>query len=243
MEQKMHFVGIDVAKARVDVAVRPGGDIWSNENDEADIEELVVRLQTLGPAAVVPEATGGLEVPLVSALAAAALPVVVVNPRQVRDFANANGRSSTGSLGQDRRPGWPGIGPFRRGSASAGAAVTGRRYSGTQRHNHASQPDDDHAGGGEEPPGPGHLLGTSQHPGPHYLVGAGAQGPGQRSATDPPPESGMAREGRSAALGPRSWGTAVTVALGVSARVGHAEPQADRRLGRRGSHQPGHRSG
>ena len=91
MEQRVNYVGIDVAKARVDVAVRPGGDIWSNENDEAGIEELVVRLQTLGPAAVVLEATGGLEVPLMSALAAAALPVVVVNPRQVRDFAKATG--------------------------------------------------------------------------------------------------------------------------------------------------------
>ena len=91
MEQKLNYVGIDVAKARVNVAVRPGGDIWSNENDEAGIEELVVRLHTLGPTAVVLEATGGLEVPLVSALAAAALPVVVVNPRQVRDFAKAVG--------------------------------------------------------------------------------------------------------------------------------------------------------
>ena len=52
----------------------------------------MVRLQTLGPAAVVLEATGGLEVPLASALAAAALPVAVVNPRQVRDFARATGR-------------------------------------------------------------------------------------------------------------------------------------------------------
>ena len=64
----------------MDLAVRPGGGIWSNDCDEADIVELVVRLQTLGPAAVVLEATVGLEVPLVSALAAA-LPVVVVNPR------------------------------------------------------------------------------------------------------------------------------------------------------------------
>ena len=86
------YLGIDVAKARVDVAVRPSGDIWSDDYDEAGIEGLVVRLQTLGPAAVVLEATGGLEVPLVSALAAAALPVVVVNPRQVRDFAKATGR-------------------------------------------------------------------------------------------------------------------------------------------------------
>ena len=91
MEQKLNYVGIDVAKARVDVAVRPGGDYWSNDYDEAGIAGLVVRLQTLAPAAVVLEATGGLEVPLVSALAAAALPVVVVNPRQVRDFAKATG--------------------------------------------------------------------------------------------------------------------------------------------------------
>ena len=86
------YVGIDVAKARVDVAVRPSGNIWSEDYDEAGIEGLVVRLQTLGPAAVVLEATGGLEVPLASALAAAALPVAVVNPRQVRDFAKATGR-------------------------------------------------------------------------------------------------------------------------------------------------------
>ena len=92
MKEELSYVGIDVAKARVDVAVRPSGDIWSEDYDEAGIEGLVVRLQTLGPAAVVLEATGGLEVPLASALAAAALPVAVVNPRQVRDFAKATGR-------------------------------------------------------------------------------------------------------------------------------------------------------
>ena len=88
MEQEPTFVGIDVAKARVDVAVRPGGDIWSVDYDEAGVAGLVDRLQALGPAAVVLEATGGLEVPLASA----GLPVVVVNPRQVRDFAKATGR-------------------------------------------------------------------------------------------------------------------------------------------------------
>ena len=92
MEQELTFVGIDVAKARVDVAVRPSGDIWSAEYDETGVAGLVDRLQALGPTAVVLEATGGLEVPLASALAAAALPVVVVNPRQVRDFAKATGR-------------------------------------------------------------------------------------------------------------------------------------------------------
>ena len=92
MEQELTFVGIDVAKARVDVAVRPSGDIWSADYDETGVAGLVDRLQALGATAVVLEATGGLEVPLASALAAAALPVVVVNPRQVRDFAKATGR-------------------------------------------------------------------------------------------------------------------------------------------------------
>ena len=92
MKEEPSYVGIDVAKARVDVAVRPSGDVWSIDYDDTGIEGLVVRLQTLAPAAVVLEATGGLEVPLVSALAAAALPVAVVNPRQVRDFAKATGR-------------------------------------------------------------------------------------------------------------------------------------------------------
>ena len=92
MEQESIYVGIDVAKDRVDVAVRPSGELWSEDYDEPGIVGLVVRLQTLEPAAVVLEATGGLEVPLASALAAAALPVAVVNPRQVRDFAKATGR-------------------------------------------------------------------------------------------------------------------------------------------------------
>ena len=92
MEQEPIYVGIDVAKARVDVAVRPSGDIWSVDYDETGVAGLVDRLQAMGPAAVLLEATGGLEVPLASALAAAALPVVVVNPRQVRNFAKATGR-------------------------------------------------------------------------------------------------------------------------------------------------------
>ena len=92
MKQKETYVGIDVAKARVDVAIRPDGDVGSVDYDESGVRELVSVLETLEPAAVLLEATGGLEVPLVSALAAAALPVVVVNPRQVRDFARATGK-------------------------------------------------------------------------------------------------------------------------------------------------------
>jgi transposase len=85
------FVGIDVSKAQLDVAVRPSGETWTVAHDEAGLSALVARLRGLAPALIVVEATGGWEVALVGALATAALPVVVVNPRQVRDFARSTG--------------------------------------------------------------------------------------------------------------------------------------------------------
>jgi transposase len=88
-------VGIDVAKAHLDVAVRPAGDPWRVANDEAGVAALVARLAPLAPALVVLEATGGLERLAAAALAAAGLPVAVVNPRQVRDFAKAVGQLAT----------------------------------------------------------------------------------------------------------------------------------------------------
>jgi len=86
------FVGIDVAKATLDIAVRPGGERWSVSNDEAGIGAVVARLQPLAPALIVLEATGGFETATVAAVAAAGLAVVVANPRQVRDFARATGQ-------------------------------------------------------------------------------------------------------------------------------------------------------
>lgn len=85
------YIGIDVAKAHLDLAIRPSDERWSSAVEEPDLSRLVARLQTLAPTLIVLEATGGYEVPIVSALAAAGLPVVVVNPRQVRDFAKALG--------------------------------------------------------------------------------------------------------------------------------------------------------
>jgi transposase len=85
-------VGIDVAKARLDVAFAPAGEPWQAANDEPGIADLVARLRASAPELIVLEATGGLEVPLAAALAAAGLPVAVVNPRQVRDFAKAVGQ-------------------------------------------------------------------------------------------------------------------------------------------------------
>lgn len=86
------YVGIDVSKASLDVAVRPTDERWRAANDEGGIERISSRLGELQPVLIVLEATGGLEVPLASALACAKQPVAVVNPRQVRDFARATGK-------------------------------------------------------------------------------------------------------------------------------------------------------
>lgn len=86
------FVGIDVAKAELVVSVLPGAERFTVENDEAGVRALVQRIAASRPQLIVLEATGGYELLAVAALAAAALPVVVVNPRQVRDFAKATGQ-------------------------------------------------------------------------------------------------------------------------------------------------------
>jgi transposase len=86
------FVGIDVSKATLDVAVAPTGETWSVPNAADGIQQLVQRLRELSPKLVVLEATGGLERRAVAAIAGAGLPVAAVNPRQVRDFAKAMGR-------------------------------------------------------------------------------------------------------------------------------------------------------
>lgn len=86
------FVGIDVAKAELEFFILPEGIGGTVTNTEAGIAELCARLQALAPRAVVVEATGGWEIPVVAALAEARLPVVVINPRQARSFAKALGR-------------------------------------------------------------------------------------------------------------------------------------------------------
>ncbi len=99
MEAEGIFVGIDVAKVQVDVAARPTDDRWTVSNDDAGISQLASRLKDLEPTLALLEASGGLELPLVAALATEEIPVVVVNPRQVRDFARATGKlAKTDSL-------------------------------------------------------------------------------------------------------------------------------------------------
>lgn len=86
------FVGIDVAKAELVVALRPSGDSWAVPNTDAGHREVLTRLTPVAPTLIIVEATGGYELDLVAALGAAGQPVVVVNPRQVRDFAKATGQ-------------------------------------------------------------------------------------------------------------------------------------------------------
>ena len=92
MEDSRIFVGIDVSKDRLDVADRPAGEVWQVSYDSRGISDLVERLGELSPYLVVLEATGGLELTLTGELAAVGLPVAVVNPRHVRDFARAAGK-------------------------------------------------------------------------------------------------------------------------------------------------------
>ena len=134
MEQEAIYAGVDVSKARMDVAVRPADDGWTVSNDDAGIRQLVSRLKTLKPAMVVLEATGGLELPLVAALAVDELPVVVVNPRQVRDFARATGKlAKTDTLdamvlahfGEAVRPA---VRPLRDAETQALSSLTTRRH-------------------------------------------------------------------------------------------------------------------
>lgn len=83
------FIGIDVSKRTLDLATRTSGEHWQVANNDDGIAASVKRLKELSPTLIVMEATGGLEIRLAAALGAAGLPVAVVNPRQVRDFAKA----------------------------------------------------------------------------------------------------------------------------------------------------------
>ncbi|WP_045233726.1 IS110 family transposase [Deinococcus pimensis] len=86
------FIGVDVSKHRLDFAVRPTGEIDAEANNPDGVLRLAQRLAELRPDLVVVEATGGYEQSLVIALAELHLPIVVANPRQVRDFAKATGQ-------------------------------------------------------------------------------------------------------------------------------------------------------
>jgi len=86
------FVGIDVSKSTLDVSIEPIEQILHVAYDEAGIKQIVVQLKEISPTLIVMEATGGLEIRIATELASQGLPVAIINPRQVRDFAKATGQ-------------------------------------------------------------------------------------------------------------------------------------------------------
>ncbi|MBS1789109.1 MAG: transposase [Acidobacteria bacterium] len=89
---KITAIGVDVAKDHLDIHVRPTGESWCVVHRSEQFPALIARLKDLAPERIIVEATGGLETLLATQLAAAGLPVVVINPRQARDFAKATGQ-------------------------------------------------------------------------------------------------------------------------------------------------------
>ncbi|MFO1114208.1 MAG: IS110 family transposase [Beijerinckiaceae bacterium] len=87
-----HYIGIDVSKDRLDVHAHPSGEAFAVARNGEGLAQLVVRLQAIAPALIAVEATGGFETVVAASLASAALPVVVVNPAQVRHYAQALGK-------------------------------------------------------------------------------------------------------------------------------------------------------
>ncbi len=174
------FVGIDVSKTRWDVDVRPQGETFAVAADETGMQELVTRVRGLAPRLVVLEATGGYEVPVAAGLASGGVPVAVVNPRQVRDFARATGRvAKTDGLdaqvlalfGEAVRP------PVRALPDEQAQVLGGARGS--------AAPVSGDAGGREQSAaaGAGPPRAAADH-GPSGVVAGGLAGAGARSAGD-----------------------------------------------------------
>jgi transposase len=124
MEGKMGgqevYVEVDVSKERLDLGVRSSAECFSEANDKQAVGRLVKRLKGLNCARVVVEATGGYETVMVAALCADGVPVVVVNPRWVRDFAK-----SIGWLEKDRPHRCQAAGAVRRACRAQGTATAG----------------------------------------------------------------------------------------------------------------------
>jgi transposase len=133
MEAQGVAVGIDVSKAEFAIAIHPSGERWTSQTTSDGIDDVVRRLLSVGPTVIVVEATGGYERALVAACAAALLPVAVVNPRHVRAFAQALGRTAkTDAIDADVLALFgarvqPAVRPIPDAATQAFAALVGRR--------------------------------------------------------------------------------------------------------------------
>ena len=233
MSSEPRFVGIDVSKAHLDVAVRPTGTSWALPYDETGIDGLIPQIVDLEPALVLLEATGGLEVPLVAALAAAALPVVVVNPRQVRDFAKATGTLAktdtldAGVLAHFADAVRPEVRPLKDAETQVLNSLTARRHQVmtmlVSEKNRLGT-----AIGAVSPRIEAYIAWLEQE----------LSDLDQGAASDFAPKPSLAREGRPAPHGSRCRGADLPHSASQSARAGYAESPGDRRLGGGGSLQP-----
>ena len=202
MEGEPRFVGIDVSKAQVDVAVRPTGKSWVVTYDETGIKELVSQMVDLGPAMVLLEATGWSG-------------TAVGGRSRCCGAAGGGGQPAPGSRlrqgyrypGQDRLSRCGGPGSLRRRRSSLGAPPQRRGDPGPQLADCPQAPGVDHAGLGKEPAGYCHQRGASPHRIPHRLVGTGVERLGQGVKAVSSPKSSMAREGRTAARRSPAWGS------------------------------------
>ena len=131
--RKETFVGIDIAKDQLDVHVLPKAVHFTCQHDASGIASLIFRLQKKDPTMIIMEATGGYEIPLAAELGAGGLPVAIVNPRQVRDFARGIGKIAKtdkidafvlARFGETNRP-EPQVLPTDKNSFDPGAVVTG----------------------------------------------------------------------------------------------------------------------
>ncbi len=235
MEQEATYVGIDVAKAQLDVAVRPSGDRWEAPHDEAGVRQMVSRLTALEPVMVLLEASGGLELPLVAALAAEAVPVVVINPRQVRDFARATGKLAktdaldAAVLARFAEVVRPPVRPLRDAETQFLNSLVARRLqvmnmlvSEKNRLSAATTV-------AVRPRIEAHIAWLEREL--DDLDGG--------SAEDPPSESCMARERQPPVHRSRRGRTALPHPSGIPAGTGYTGPSTDRRPGGSGSLQPG----
>ena len=214
MSSEPVFVGLDVSQATLEVALRPTAEAWPVANDEAGIAELVARLRRLKPALLVGEATGGFERPVVAALAAAGIPVVVANPSQVRDFAKATGQlaktdridAAILALFAER------VRPKPRPLADEAAQLLDALLT------RPATPRD--AGGREEPAGGCAPAAPPRDPAAHSLVGASAGRRHGRAGGADRSQPRVARPGRSAAERPGIGPIVSAVLLGELPELG-----------------------
>lgn len=127
------YVGVDVSKSSLDLNVLPGGQAQIFPNDDRGVTQLVKFLRKIDPTLIVFESTGGLEMLAVSSLVERQLPVVIINPRQVRDFAKATGKLAktdaidAGTIARFARDIRPEIRPFKDEQTQALTALNTRR--------------------------------------------------------------------------------------------------------------------